>query len=84
MFVSVSCQIRCAALRHTSAYVSIREHTSAYLEALANVREAVKYIREHTRAYESIRQHTSAYLEALANVREAVKYDALPYDIHQP
>jgi Ca2+-binding EF-hand superfamily protein len=32
--------------QHASAYVSIRQHTSAY---------------EHTSAYVSIRQHTSAY-----------------------
>ena len=38
-------------LKHTSAYVRIRQHTSAYVR-----------IRQRTSAYVSIRQHTSAYV----------------------
>jgi hypothetical protein len=60
--------------QHTSAYVSIREHTSsAYVSirlgnpwrASEAPREAPVYcvsIRQHSSAYVSIRQHTSAYV----------------------
>jgi hypothetical protein len=53
---------------HMSAYVSIRQHTSAYrcLPALPRAgytlnTSAYVSIRQHTSAYVSIRQHTSAY-----------------------
>ncbi len=46
--------------KHASAYVSIRQHTSAY---------AYVSIRQHTSAYVSIRQHTSAYVLALGRSR---------------
>jgi hypothetical protein len=41
---------------HTSAYVSIRQHTSAYVKRMPRTRPA--RIRQHTSAYASIRQHT--------------------------
>ena len=41
----------CGPAPHTSAYVSIRQHTSGYVSA---------YVSQHTSA--SIRQHTSAYV----------------------
>jgi hypothetical protein len=44
-----------ASRMHTSAYVSIRQHTSAY-------RMHIYASRMHTSAYVSIRQHTSAYV----------------------
>jgi hypothetical protein len=57
---------------HTSAYVSIRQHTSAYAtinlcwrQATARCslpQHAYVSIRQHTSAYVSIRQHTSAYV----------------------
>jgi hypothetical protein len=58
------------ALHHTSVYVSIRPHTSAYVSialcgsgstALHHTSAYVS-IRQHTSAYVSIRQHTSAYV----------------------
>jgi hypothetical protein len=45
-------------VEHTSAYVSIRQHTSAY--AYADVYDFEK--SGVTSAYVSIRQHTSAYV----------------------
>jgi hypothetical protein len=63
---------------HPSAYVSIRQHTSAYgnfpppfpesasrrqhTSAYVSIRQAYVSIRQHTSAYVSIRQHTSAYV----------------------
>ena len=44
------------AFLHTSADVSIRPHTSAYVSFLHDEVEAARYAR-----YISIRQHTSAY-----------------------
>ncbi len=49
-----------------SAYVSIRQHTSAYvsMSAYVSIRQhtsAYVSIHPHTSAYVSIRQHTSAY-----------------------
>jgi hypothetical protein len=51
----------------TPAYVSIRQHTSAYVVDHALVDHVYIYIRsvsirQHTSAYVSIRQHTSAYV----------------------
>ncbi len=43
---------------HTSAYVSIRQHTYATLRRL---QLAALQVRLHTSAYVCIRQHTSAY-----------------------
>jgi predicted metal-dependent hydrolase len=57
------------------AYVSIRQHTSAYvagdphverLALVANLSAAYVSIRQHTSAYVSIRQHTSAYVSITA------------------
>ncbi len=45
----------CAAMQHTSAYVSIRQHR--YIVVRAHV-----YRRQHTSAYVSICQHMSAYV----------------------
>jgi hypothetical protein len=46
------------ASRHTSAYVSIRQHTSAYSGPAAAAERPPA--SQHTSAYVSIRQHTSA------------------------
>jgi hypothetical protein len=55
----------CIRNQHTSAYVSIREHTCAcvHLANAADKTHAWAYvsIREHTWAYVSIRVHTCAY-----------------------
>ena len=48
----------------TSAYVSIRQHTSAYSAELARL--YLLYL--HASAYVSIRQHTSAYSAELAHL----------------
>jgi hypothetical protein len=57
-----------------SAYVSIRQHTSAYVSirqlsegAWGPERVLITYILyiKHTSAYVSIRQHTSAYVSSL-------------------
>jgi hypothetical protein len=63
--------------QHTSAYVSIRQHTSSNAVSLyqvfagegaagalnsAFIAPAYVSIRQHTSAYVSIRQHTSAYV----------------------
>ena len=52
--------------QNVSAYVSIRQHTSAYLhiDKLESYNGASAYdsIRQHTSAYVSTRQHASAYL----------------------
>jgi hypothetical protein len=53
---------------HTSAYVSIRQHTSAWRQAhcssprLGTELQGLAYSDLHTSAYVSIRQHTSAYV----------------------
>jgi hypothetical protein len=56
----------CDNIPHTSAYVSTRQHTSAYASIVPDLTEdrlATTYrIRQHTSAYVSIRQHTSAYV----------------------
>ncbi len=51
----------------SSAYVSIRQHTSAYVSIClpllyCPVTDTLFSIRQHTSAYVSIRQHTSAYV----------------------
>ncbi len=47
---------------HTSAYVSIRQNTSAYVvDVDGGLGLAYVSIRQHTSAYVSIRQNTSAY-----------------------
>jgi hypothetical protein len=51
-----------------SAYVSTRQHTSAYVGEARMVKVAARPMsgspkkRQHTPAYASIRQHTSAYV----------------------
>ncbi len=48
---------------YTSAYVSIRQHTSEYVIGRHDGDDpAYVSIRQHTSAYVSIRQHTSAYV----------------------
>jgi hypothetical protein len=47
--------------QHTSADVSIRQHTSAYVSRRQHTSAYVS-IRQHTSAYVSIRQHTSAFV----------------------
>ena len=44
----------CSMRQHTSAYVSIRQHTSSHASSPCSM-------RQHTSAYVSIRQHASAY-----------------------
>ncbi len=51
-----------ASRQHTSAYVSIRQHTSAYAAPLPAGARSVPAWRQHTSAYVSIRQHTPAYV----------------------
>jgi hypothetical protein len=46
----------------SSAYVSIRQHTSAYVSIRLQVRNEKLLARHHTSAYVSMRQHTSAYV----------------------
>jgi hypothetical protein len=53
-------------MHHKSAYVSIRQHTSAYVGAYLDV-DAVKQMH-HKSAYVSIRQHTSAYISTYLEV----------------
>jgi hypothetical protein len=54
-------------VHHTSAYVSIRHHTSAS--------SAYVSIRQHTSAYGSIRQPVSARLDMpFMSLREALSY----------
>jgi hypothetical protein len=49
--------------QHTSAYVSIRQHTSLPIhQQAAFLHTSYVSIRQHTLAHVSIRQHTSAYL----------------------
>ncbi len=53
--------------QHTSAYVSIRQHTSASSRlraclALLRLYTSAYSIRQHTSAYVSMRQHTYAYV----------------------
>jgi hypothetical protein len=65
-----------AITHHTSAYVSIRQHTSAELAGLVQVQppHVRRYdppyvsIRQHTSAYVSIRQHTPAYVSIRAGL----------------
>jgi hypothetical protein len=47
---------------HTSAYVSIRQHTYVPTELYERALASQVCIRLHTSAYVSMRQHTSAYL----------------------
>jgi hypothetical protein len=46
---------------HTSAYVSIRQHTSAYVSIYVHYHLILLYMCPHTALY-VIRQHTSAYV----------------------
>ena len=54
-------------------YVSIRQHTSAYVSILSSSATdvaqllALACIRQHTSAYVSIRQHTPAYVSILSS-----------------
>jgi hypothetical protein len=49
-------------LNTTAAYVSMRQHTSAYVSILAERVLQCSTQLQHTSAYVSIRQHTSAYV----------------------
>jgi hypothetical protein len=51
--------------QHTSAYVSIRQHTLK--------RQWERRRRQHTSAYVSIRQHTSAYVKEAVGEEEAYR-----------
>jgi hypothetical protein len=76
LFVQIRVGPLASVYLHTSAYVSILQHTSGYVHAaplfvqirvgpLASVylhTSAYVSIRQHTSAYVSIRQHTSAYV----------------------
>ena len=59
---SRSSSITCIVVVHTSAYVSIRQHTSAYdsLRYLSGRSFSITYILSLSSAYVSIRQHTYA------------------------
>jgi hypothetical protein len=47
---------------HTSAYVSIRQHTSAYVSRLRSAADShASQTCQHTSAYGSIRQRTYTY-----------------------
>jgi hypothetical protein len=76
-------------LRYTSAYVSRREYTSAYViirspEKGGHSPEAYVSIRQHTSAYVSIRQHTSAAYVSIRQHTSAFCEDAsLNADAHQ-
>jgi hypothetical protein len=56
-------------MRHTSAYVSIRQHTSAYV-AEAKREKTFRY-----EAYVRIRQHTSAYVSIRSGGEEGEDLD---------
>jgi hypothetical protein len=66
----------CKTPREVWAYVSIRQHTSAYVSIGATccetTREVGAYvsIRQHPSAYVGIRQHTSAYV----SIRQHTRY----------
>ncbi len=64
---TTSTRLTVSPLDAASAYVSIRQHTSAYAYAVALDAASAAYgsIRQHTSAYVSIRQHTSAYTAAI-------------------
>jgi hypothetical protein len=61
----VRCPIACGTCQNTSAYVSIRQHTSAYVDDGRAFRlyrplpDRLRYMPE----YVSICQHTSAYVD---------------------
>jgi hypothetical protein len=64
---------------HTSAYVSIRQHTSAYVSSVdaAGTRQClVQHL--HTSAYVSIRQHTSAYVSISQLSRSGREVSSVP------
>ncbi len=85
--------------RHTSAtragdaYVSIRQHPSAYVRSAyvrsAYVRSAhasaCVSIRQHTSAYVSIRQHTSACMRFVAHLKldseRVIRHTSATYDV---
>jgi flagellar biosynthesis protein FliQ len=48
--------------QHTSAYVSIRLRTLAYVPETLYLTNTMYYVRQHTSAYVSIRLHTLAYV----------------------
>jgi hypothetical protein len=59
--------LQCVSIRqHTSAYFSIRQHTSAssFCQFVGRSKTCTA-VRQHTSAYFSIRQHTSAYVRKL-------------------
>jgi hypothetical protein len=63
---SITCKHTSYVIRqHTSAYVSIRQHTAGVQLARDSItckHTSYVSIRQHTSAYVSIRQHTSAYV----------------------
>jgi hypothetical protein len=65
--------------QHTSAYVSIRQHTSSCEHAPSHCpteaagRSAEAPHARHTSAYVSIRQHTSAYVSILPKLAALLK-----------
>jgi hypothetical protein len=76
--------LRCAAshTEHTSAYVSIRQHTSAYGPAVRVLRCAASHT-EHTSAYVSIRQHTDLQCGCCAALPRAQQAGS-PAPVHTP
>jgi hypothetical protein len=72
---SAAASLNTCVRQHTSAYVSIRQHTPYSAAASLNtcVRHTSVYvsIRQHTSAYVSIRQHTSAYEYPIAPLVES-------------
>jgi hypothetical protein len=61
-------EVQHRARQHTSAYVSIRQHSSAYRyqygqEEQDRARRGQGHLFQHTSAYVSIRQHTSGYVQ---------------------
>jgi hypothetical protein len=67
--------------QHTSAYVSMRQHTSAHcVSAYVSIRQhtsAYVSIRQHTSAHVSIRQHTSAHVSIRQHTSLTLKYTAV-------
>jgi hypothetical protein len=62
IFGEIKPKIRCSIRQYTSAYISIRQHTSASAYVGNIRRDQTQNSLQHTSAYVSIRQHTSAYV----------------------
>jgi hypothetical protein len=76
---------RKTALLHTSAYVSRRQHMSAYVSirlqtSADSVHKGIERqlfcIRQHTSAYVSIRQHTSAHVSIRQSSKGRLSFQA--------